>query len=256
MTDIELVDLSQPWGANLSPWPGGDAPKVWRKNTLGTDGYNQQRIETENHVGTHLDGPKHFISGGRDIASLPLNGKLFGEGVVADISDEVGEYDIYKPKHITKKVDVKEGDILIINTGFHKNYPEYGSDPDEIRYFAKHPGPHQEFHDWALEMDLNWIGVDVGSADHPMNTHISDVHPLCAAEFEEKHGKPVDDVFTPEMDHLMHVEPFEQELIHAENLGGDIDRVSNERLMIGAFPWKFVDGESCISRVVAFRGLL
>jgi len=81
----ELVDLSQPWGPKLSPWPGGDAPRVWRKSTLNTDGVNEQEIRTD----THIDAPRHFVSGGGDVAGLSLDGKLFGEGVVADISDDV-----------------------------------------------------------------------------------------------------------------------------------------------------------------------
>jgi len=37
-------------------------------------------------------------------------------------------------------------------------------------------------------------------------------------------------------------------------VGGDIDKLSNKRVVIGCFPWKLVDGESCISRIVAFDG--
>ncbi len=252
---VELIDLTQPWSSSTPPWPTGEAPVVKRVNTLATDGFNQQKIETENHVGTHIDGPMHFDSSGRDIASLPLNGKLFGDGAVANISDSVGEYDIYTPEHITEKVEVKKGDILIINTGFHK-YSWDSKTADEIAYFCKHPGPHEEFKEWAMDMELKWIGVDCGSADHPMNTLISKLHPGLAKEFEQKHGKPVKEVFPPEMDHMMHNEPFKkQELIHVENLAGDIDKVSNERLKIGCFPIRFVGGESSLCRVVAFRGI-
>ena len=33
--------------------------------------------------------------------------------------------------------------------------------------------------------------------------------------------------------------------------GGEIDLLLNRRVTIGMFPWRFVDGESCISRCVA-----
>ena len=33
-----------------------------------------------------------------------------------------------------------------------------------------------------------------------------------------------------------------------------IDKLSNKRVVIGIFPWKLIEGESCISRVVAFDG--
>jgi hypothetical protein len=39
--------------------------------------------------------------------------------------------------------------------------------------------------------------------------------------------------------------------VHAECIGGDIDLLVNRRATIGFFPWRFVDGESCIGRCVA-----
>ena len=38
---------------------------------------------------------------------------------------------------------------------------------------------------------------------------------------------------------------------HAECIGGDVDLLCNRRATIGFFPWRFVDGESCIGRCVA-----
>ena len=39
----------------------------------------------------------------------------------------------------------------------------------------------------------------------------------------------------------MHLELFGQpyEAIHAECMGGEIDKLSNKRVVIGCFPWKF-----------------
>jgi arylformamidase len=50
---------------------------------------------------------------------------------------------------------------------------------------------------------------------------------------------------------LMHIEMFPHHIIHAECLGGEIDLLCNRRTTIGFFPWRFVDGESCIGRCVA-----
>jgi arylformamidase len=49
----------------------------------------------------------------------------------------------------------------------------------------------------------------------------------------------------------MHLEMFPFGIIHAECLGGEIDLLLNRRVTIGMFPWRFVDGESSISRCVA-----
>ena len=44
---------------------------------------------------------------------------------------------------------------------------------------------------------------------------------------------------------------FPYGFIHAECLGGEIDLLCNQRVTVGFFPWRFVDGESSIGRCVA-----
>jgi kynurenine formamidase len=121
---------------------------------------------------------------------------------------------------------------------------------------VKHPGPDREFAEWAKKKKIKWIGVDCGSADHPMNTILRTWMPRQAEEadahFKTKYGKTVAEMFTPDKYQLMHIEMFPHHIIHAECMGGDIDLLLNQRCTIGCFPWRFVDGESCISRIVAF----
>jgi kynurenine formamidase len=101
-------------------------------------------------------------------------------------------------------------------------------------------------------MEFRWLGVDAGSADHPMNTVIRRLRPDLAAEAEAVLGKPLTEVF-PNRDHqLMHTLLFPHDIVHVENVGGDIDLLLNRRCTIGAFPWKFVGGEAAMCRVVAF----
>ena len=69
---------------------------------------------------------------------------LVGPGAVVDLSDEAGDYDVYTSKMIEDRVEIRSGDILIINTGYHK-YGWDQSTADEIRYMVKHPGPDREF---------------------------------------------------------------------------------------------------------------
>lgn len=54
----------------------------------------------------------------------------------------------------------------------------------------------------------------------------------------------------------MHIERFCQPYrpVQAQCLGGKIDARSNKRAFIGCFHGKLVEGESCISRIVAFGG--
>ncbi len=251
---MKLIDLTIPLGIGTPAWPTYEPLQMKYFKRLAPNGANGQIITHSNHVGTHLDGEIHFYTPGKDIAQLDLD-YLVAPGVVVDLSDAIGDYDIYTSKMVEDRADVREGDILIINTGYHK----YGWDQpeaDEIRYMVQHPGPDREFAEWAKKKKLRWIGVDCGSADHPFNTAIRGWMPRFAKEcdrhMKNKYGKGLEEIFEDGKYQLMHLEMFNHHIIHAECVGGDIDLLSGRRCTIGCFPWRLVDGESCISRIVAF----
>ena len=251
---MKVIDLTIPLGIGTPPWPTYEPLQVKYFKRLAPNGANGQIVTHSNHIGTHLDGEIHFFTPGKDIASLDFD-YLMHEGVIVDISDAVGDYDIYTSQMLEERAEIHDGDILIIHTGYH----HYGWDQptaDEVRYMVKHPGPDRELAEWARRRKLRWIGVDCGSADHPMNTKIREWMPRQAAEcdrhMKEKYGKGLAEIFDDSKYQLMHVEMFDHGIVHAECLGGDIDLLLNQRCTIGCFPWRFVDGESCISRIVAF----
>ena len=127
-----MFDLNQALSIFTPPFPGEMPLQVHFFKRLtgsfgGGMGANGQLIEWSNNTGTHLVGPRAFHSGARAIADIPLT-DLSGEGVVVDISEDVSDYSLYTPEMITSKVDLKEGDILIINTGYHK----YGWDQPDV----------------------------------------------------------------------------------------------------------------------------
>lgn len=251
---MKVIDLTIPFGIGTPPWPTYEPLQVKYFKRLAPNGANGQLVTHSNHVGTHLDGEIHFYTPGKDIASLDFD-FLLGEAAIVDLSDIAGPYDIYTSKMVEERVEVRKGDILIIHTGFH----HYGWDQptaNEVAYMIKHPGPDREFADWAKKKKIKWIGVDCGSADHPMNTKIREWMPRqaaeCEAHFQAKYGKGLSEVFDDSKYQLMHIEMFNEGIIHAECLGGDIDLLLNQRCTIGCFPWRFVDGESSIARIVAF----
>jgi len=251
---MKPIDLTVPLGIGTPPWPTYEPLEVKYFKRLAPNGANGQLVSHSNHVGTHLDGEIHFYTPGKDIASLDFD-YLMHEGAVVDLSDTAGDYDVYTSKMVEERVEVKEGDILVIHTGYH----HYGWDQptaDEIRYMIKHPGPDRELAEWARKKKLRWIGVDCGSADHPMNTKIREWMPRHAREadahMKRKYRKGLEEIFDDSKYQLMHIELFGHHIIHAECLGGDIDLVLNQRCVVACFPWRFVDGESSISRIVAF----
>lgn len=258
MDSVRVYDLTQPLSVHTPPWPSYIPLSVqYFKRIAGAhmgQGANGQVITTSNHVGTHMDGEIHFHSAGRTIGNVPLD-EWIGQGVVVDISDAVGDYDLYTPEMIEERVEVKENDILIINTGYNR-YAWDQKQCDEVRYFVKHPGPAPGFDKWCMKKKIKWIGVDCGSADHPMNTIIRNWHPALFEEAEAKmvktYGKKWDELFPQDYYYqVMHLKLFPHGIVHAENLGGEINEIKNQRAWIGCFPLRGIELESSLCRIVA-----
>ena len=187
MGKVKMYDLTQRLSIHTPPWPSYIPLQLqYFKRIAGAhmgQGANGQVITTSNHVGTHMDGEIHFHASGRSIGQVPMQ-EWVGPGAVADLSRDLGDYDLYEPDLLKSKVEIKKGDILIINTGYHR-YAWDQKESDELRYFVKHPGPGPGFHRWCLERKFKWIGVDCGSADEPMNTIMRGWHPKALLDAEK-----------------------------------------------------------------------
>jgi kynurenine formamidase len=247
---MKLVDLTHTFTIHTPGWVGYPSPKLSYFQRHSTNGIVSQMLELPLHSGTHFDGQMHIISGGADVASVPLT-RLCREGVIVDLSEEVDDFSIITPEMITSKMEVKKGDILIYHTGWHR-YFNGAPDEDEERYYLRHPGGNRALAEWIVEMDLAWTGIDTGSGDHPMNTSIRYKRPDALKQYEKQIGKDVNEVFPEEDLFVMHKVPFRAGVTHVENIGGNIDEVLNTRCMIGAFPMPIEGGEAFPSRVVAF----
>jgi kynurenine formamidase len=248
----ELYDLSMTVAHDTPAYPTGlQDVRITRDMRRARSMVNADKIEMSCHAGTHFDGPLHFEAQGKTINQFSLPGKLVGEGVVVDISNQVGDYDFYGEKEILKAgVEIREGDILFIHTGYHR-YAPGEPEGDENKYFYKHPGPLMDFAEWVKKMKINYLGVDAPSQDHPLNA-LQGRLPLIDEEFCKKHNvKSVSEIFPRKSWALMHTQLFKHGITHAENLGGEIDRVLNQRAIIGCFPLKLV-AESAPCRVVAW----
>ncbi len=258
---MKLYDLSQPLNQDAPFWPFYPPFEVKYIKRKAEQGVNAQYIQTSNHMGCHLDAPRHFVTGGKTIDQIPLEW-LYGEGIIVDLSDVMDELDIFTPKMIEDRVEVRDGDIIFIHTGWHK-HAQFGSEPDEEKYIHRHPGPHFEIVDWLLEKKIHLWGVDMVSTDHPMNLPIGrflgkgglEHWKKVTAQCEEKFGKDkMDELFPEKAYQLTHNALFPYDCIHVENMGGQISapELQNKRLTLGCFPWLFKGGEAAFCRCVAF----
>ncbi len=272
MADAKLYDLTQGCSIFTPPWPGEKSLEVhFFKRVTGAYGgglgANGQILNWSNTVGTHLVGETAFHSGGRAIADISLK-DLCGPGVVVDISDAVTDYGLYTPEMITQRATVKKGDILIINTGYHKYSWDWPDVPNpaaqgsveskEFGFLIRHPGPSPDFFKWALDMQLKVIGVDCGCVEHPMNTNIRYMH---ANEFKKaeaklvaEYGKTWDEMFPQDQYYTMtHMTLPKAHLLMAESIVGEIDKLKNQRAWIMIFPIPFMEVETAWARVCALQ---
>ena len=256
---MRLLDLTQDFSVHTPAFASYDGPSVKWVKRLAFDRAGGQEITSTLHVSTHLDAPAHFFSGGKFIGDLPLD-FLVGPACVVDLERMgIGDYELYGPAHFERweretGLRIERGDILAIHTGYHRYYPENWcdrSEVDETRYFIRHPGPTREFAEWVLERGVRWLAVDAGSADHPMNTVIRRLRADEVEDAEARLGRGLDEVF-PKADYqIMHTLLFPHDIIHIENLGGQIDEVLDQKITLGCFPWRFQGGEASPCRAVA-----
>ena len=260
MEKSEMIDMTVPFSVQTPQWLNYVPLTVTYTKRVGGQyfgmGRNGSICNASIHLGTHMDGEKHFYPNGRTIGQVPLKDWV-GPGVIADISKVVSDSSVYTPQMIMDQVEVRKGDILIIKTGWNK-FGWNSKDSDEFRYMVKHPGPSADFSKWATEMQIKWIGVDAVSADHPMNTIMRIWHPKTFAEANAKlikdFGKDWDEMYPLDGFYQdMHLNLFPKTIVHAENLAGDLANAKSGRYYIGCYLQKAMEAESMWGRFVAFK---
>ena len=253
---MRLVDLSQPWSAETPPYPGHPRPLVRSFQNLIQHRVETYLIETTMHTGTHIDAPKHMAPAGKDVASLTLE-DLCGTALIIDLAGQVGRLDLLTPELVKGALQamgeaIRPGDIVIFHTGWQARYGPLGQTPDLEQQFLLHPGPSNDLVDWLVERRVKWVGQDAPSFEHPLNIYLKNLRPDIVASWERETGLKADSVFPPDRWLYSHRTFGEANIPHVDQLGGEIARVAGQRLEVGCFPWRFVGGEACIARVVAF----
>jgi arylformamidase len=71
---MKIYDVTLPVSPTLPVWPGDQPVSLERIHRMEDgDKNNLSRLACSAHVGTHVDAPLHFIAGGADVVSLPLD---------------------------------------------------------------------------------------------------------------------------------------------------------------------------------------
>lgn len=259
MNSAKMLDMTIPFSVQTPQWANYEPLSVKYTKRVGGQyfgmGRNNAHCRASFHLGSHMDGEKHFYMSGRSIGETPFD-VWIGAGAVADISKFVSDASVYTPAMIEKVVDVQKGDILIVKTGYGK-YGWCSPDSDEFRYMIKHPGPSPDFADWCIKKEIKWLAIDCVAMEHPMNTIQRIWHPKTFEEANNKlkkdFGKSWDEMYPLDKFYQdMHLNMFPKRIIHAENLGADLMNMESGRYYVGCFIQKAMELESCWARFVAW----
>jgi kynurenine formamidase len=246
---VEMYDLSHPWGHGIPEWPSSVNLKTSTLKFHAMNGMLVRAWEGIMHRSTHMDFEQHVTENGKTQKDYPLP-TFFGTGVAVSIPK--GKWGVITPQDLENaRPKIQEGDIVIVNTGWHKYYG------DNRMYYAYSPGFYKEAGEWFAKKKVKLIGTDTQALDHPLGTAIgphgpgapNGLLPSVNQEYERETGRRVIDDF-PEWEPC-HQAILKKGICGIENVGGEIDKVTGMRCTFAAFPWRWTKGDGCIVRLVA-----
>ena len=80
-----IIDISVPLQSGIPVWPGSPGFRLFQTMRIDAgEVANVSQLETDVHIGTHVDAPWHFVSGGKTVEQLSLE-VLIGTAVVAHL---------------------------------------------------------------------------------------------------------------------------------------------------------------------------
>ena len=138
------IFLSYPMSADTPAYGDDDGAVIApMKQILSGDSCNTGHWSFPNHLGTHLDFPKHFVRHGRDADDFSADFFVFKKVAVFDLGD-VNPGEIISKPHLEGNVLPRDLEMLLIRTGFYRmrKSPVYwrnnpGFSPDLADYFRR-----------------------------------------------------------------------------------------------------------------------
>jgi kynurenine formamidase len=246
VTGLEYYELSHPWGMYTPIFPGYEEIKFERITYHAKHGVMTHKFITTFHTSTHVNAPIHLIPRAAAVGDIPLE-TFFGTGVVLSIPKN--KWETIEPTDLEKATPkIEKGDIVLINTGWHRKYS------DSQEYFGHAPGLSKKAAEWLVKKGVKLVGVDTACVDHPLATSLGPHRngpqiKYLLPEYKAATGREAIQDF-PEWN------PAHKTLLTAgiptiENVGGDLDDVAGKRCTFQGFPWKWHEGDACVIRLMA-----
>jgi len=151
----KYIDLTHRIEKSMPVFPGDPPPEIREVTTLGQDICTVQSIRFNNHIGTHLDAPSHFIEGGITVDRIPLE-SLIGKAVILDFTNK-GKKDLITKEDLhIHKYHILPGSRVLIKTGWDVRFT---SDA----FYEHFPCLTQEAADYLVQLKIRLLGTDTPS---------------------------------------------------------------------------------------------
>lgn len=156
---MHLIDLTRTVSDGMPVFPGDSPVSLRPFATIEEEGFTNFRLECGMHIGTHMDGPLHMISGGRRL--LDMSPEYFaGRGVMVDARG----HDPIDTEVLASR-QLQRGDILVIRTGWSAHY-------GTIRYYEDYPELTTQLAAAIIEAGVKMVCLDSPSPDKsPFRIH-------------------------------------------------------------------------------------
>lgn len=167
------IDLSHTIVSDMPQWRSDRQPlKLHRRSLHGQGNHMSSALEIGCHVGTHIDGPLHFLAGAPGVDRMPLE-RFAGPALVLDVRDPATG--LAEPRALEATVlagqDPGAVDFVLFLTGWDRWW-------GQERYYQEWPWLSPELAERLAGAGLKGVGLDTPSLDD-FNGRAA--HDLCAA---------------------------------------------------------------------------
>lgn len=250
-SDMEMIDLSHPWGNDQPTWPAGEQP--WTTPVQYMSKFNRRTQMMHNfcqHVSTHYDAPSHVCQESPFVHEVPIE-KFIAPAVVWSVPcTPMQTITVEMLQEADKRQPIQKGDYALIVTGWHRLY----SDSD--RYFLWSPGLNEAAAEWLVSKGAAGFAIDCQALDHPLASYMAENGPGPLVPRVIEAYKVFYPGHDPKKDHPnwepVHEVFLKRNIPAFENLGGDVDKILDKRCVVCAFPSRWYMGDGSIVRMIAF----
>lgn len=150
---MRYIDLTHSFTSDMPSYPGDPNSVLEQVAFINKDTFNDYKITTVMHVGTHMDAPLHMIEGGKRIDEIELE-HFFGKGILIDVRGKM-----VIDESVLTGSEIEKGSIVLLYTDFGCKYRTED-------YFKDYPEVKEDFANKLVESGVKMVGMDMLGPDY------------------------------------------------------------------------------------------